>query len=70
MIFNTPYEDNEIVGYYNEKLIVESESGNLYFCEAPKELFDFGETVNPNDLQKITVLSTEEQNQIKQYYGD
>ena len=30
--FEEPYTDNEVVGYYEDKLIVNHEEGNTWFC--------------------------------------
>lgn len=36
--FEEPYTDNEVVGYYEDKLIVKREDGELFFCEIPENL--------------------------------
>ena len=36
--FEEPYTDNEVVGYYEDKLIVKREDGKLFFCKYPKIL--------------------------------
>ena len=48
--FEEPYTDNEVVGYYEDKLIVKREDGELFFCEIPENLIEIGETISPKDL--------------------
>lgn len=38
--FEEPYTDNEVVGYYEDKLIVKREDGELFFCEIPENLIE------------------------------
>ena len=40
--FEEPYTDNEVVGYYEDKLIVKREDGELFFCEIPENLIERG----------------------------
>ena len=44
--FEEPYTDNEVVGYYEDKLIVKREDGELFFCEIPENLIEIGETIS------------------------
>lgn len=68
--FNTPYEDNEMIGYFGEKAIVKTESDKLFYVEIPPMLFQAGETVHPNDLTPITKLSKEDQKRIEKAFED
>lgn len=63
------YEDNEIVGYFNGKAIVKTESDQFYFSEIPESLLTFGETIHPNDLTPITALSDKEQKKIRKLFS-
>lgn len=54
--FEEPYTDNEVVGYYEDKLIVKREAGELFFCEIPENLIEIGETISPKDLTSISEL--------------
>lgn len=54
--FEEPYTDNEVVGYYEDKLIVKREDGKLFFCEIPENLIEIGETISPKDLTSIAEL--------------
>lgn len=62
--YTEAYRDNEIIGYHNGKAIVINELGNIFYCEVPENLFNFGETVHPNDLTPISELSVDEQKEI------
>lgn len=65
-----PYADNEVVGYYEDKLIVKREDGELFFCEIPENLIEIGETISPKDLSSISELPCYKQSEIKKQYED
>mgnify|MGYP003176863355 FL=1 len=68
--FEEPYTDNEVVGYYEDKLIVKREDGKLFFCEIPENLIEIGETISPKDLTSISELPYDVQKEIKNQYAD
>ena len=65
-----PYTDNEVVGYYEDKLIVKREDGELFFCEIPENLIEIGETISPKDLTSIAELPYDVQKGIINQYAD
>lgn len=65
----TPYTINAVVGYDNGKVIVKQDDGLFFFIEMPDNILLTGETVHPNDLTPINVLSKEEQKYIKTKYA-
>lgn len=68
--FEEPYTDNEVVGYYEDKLIVKREDGELFFCKIPENLIEIGETISPKDLTSISELPYDVQKEIKNQYAD
>ena len=68
--FEEPYTDNEVVGYYEDKLIVKREDGELFFCEIPGNLIEIGETISQKDLTGISELTYNVQKEIKNQYAD
>lgn len=69
MSFNTDaFYDNEIVGYYNGRYIVQDELDELFFLDAPEGLFSIGEVVSPDDLLPINELSFMEIEEVKRIY--
>ena len=62
--FLNAYEENEVVGYYKDKVIVRTESDKLYYCEMPQDLLFLGETMHPDDLTPVEELTNDEQVEI------
>ena len=54
--FEEPYTDNEVVGYYEDKLIVKRENKKKKFWKITKKLIEIGEPISPKDLTSISAL--------------
>lgn len=59
-----------VIGYFNGKAIVKSEANQLYFIRCDEEASPIGTAVPEGLAEPIEKLSSEEQEQIQEIYGN
>ena len=75
MVLRTPISTAEkvnyeilVIGYYNGKAIVKSESGNLFYMECEEQIAPEGTVLENDALTPISELSVQEQREIHNIY--
>lgn len=70
-VLSDVYAINSVVGFYgDDKAIVKQDDGTLFYAEIPRNLIMIGETIHPRDLISLSLLSIEQQEEIKKQYAD
>ncbi|WP_329385732.1 hypothetical protein [Anaerofustis butyriciformans] len=59
--FKIEYQlNNEIIGTYDDKLIIEDENGNLFYIYGNLKMYDIGDCINITDIISIYTLENDD----------
>ncbi len=66
---NRPLPNIEYVAYFDGKAIARDEWGDLYYQEIPEDFVEIGEVARIEDINPLSELSEDKQQDIIEYLG-